>query len=223
MTDLPLCLHDHHPLCPVCRARRDPVRLAMEATRADITHRQDLDMTIAELITTGATRSTMAARLVSLCWRPNVESAEDLQRMAEVFDVRQALRFDTYDRTWHLCVGEQDDVHLQMFDGWGERRGLFRDDALDLAAGRLYAAGWRAGMSVVDASRLLARAAEDRSKPPPGYEVWDSSRPDEQEPDVMLEEWTWKDGGGDFEHHDNKASALAAAWAHHNAREKEGR
>ena len=136
------------------------------------------------------------------------ESAEDLQRMAEIFD------------GWRdLC----------------ERTGWDREMAWGNAVA-LHGFGWRAGLPfVADLARAASdpcaacaemdgwgcrehqSAAEDRSKPPQGYEV----EQDAGDPEggawgsyLRLEgETIWESAWLR-----ERADALAAAWAHHDAR-----
>ena len=71
------------------------------------------------------------------------ESANDLRRLAEVFEVREALRAD-------------DQLSLLM-----EADGVVRIDHIEdeqTQAERLHAAGWRPGMTAEDAARLLEQA-----------------------------------------------------------------
>lgn len=63
------------------------------------------------------------------------ETAADLQRLAEVFEVREALMRE-----------DEDYAHLPL--------------TATLAAERLHAAGWRPGMTAEDAARLLAGAGK---------------------------------------------------------------
>lgn len=67
------------------------------------------------------------------------ESADDLRRLAEVFEIREAL--------WKTV-----DAYAA---GWGD----VWEQAEQWLAERLHAAGWRAGMSAEDAARLLAERA----------------------------------------------------------------
>ena len=69
------------------------------------------------------------------------ETADDLRRLAEVFEVREALRAD-------------DQLSLLM-----EADGVVRIDHIEdeqTQADRLHAAGWRPGMTAEDAARMLA-------------------------------------------------------------------
>lgn len=65
--------------------------------------------------------------------RTGQESADDLQRLAEVFEVREYLINTGDDSIWY---GQE----------------------IDELAPRLHAAGWRAGMPAEDAARMLAEA-----------------------------------------------------------------
>ncbi len=76
------------------------------------------------------------------------ESADDLRRMAEVFEVREALlqAHGTDAELWHSAA-------------WGSARqgvGVTLAAVAQDAAERLHAAGWRPGMTAEDAARLLA-------------------------------------------------------------------
>ena len=105
------------------------------------------------------------------------ESAEDLQRMAEVFDIRQHLDTATGDGAGGPWVADEERFSLWLaLPDWQEIEVAQVDDpaagddfwtVLDLAARTLHAAGWRAGMLPSAAAHLLVRAAEDRSKPQP--------------------------------------------------------
>lgn len=66
------------------------------------------------------------------------ETADDLRRLAEVFEVREALR--VLDTPWSLL--------------YNHRTGEAHD--LGTLAEQLHAAGWRPGMTADDAARLLA-------------------------------------------------------------------
>lgn len=77
------------------------------------------------------------------------ETAADLQRLAEVFEVREAL-FVAESRGW-LCVVIGAGTAAPMI--------LAEGDDLGTVAERLHAAGWRPGMTAEDAARLLGTSA----------------------------------------------------------------
>jgi hypothetical protein len=68
------------------------------------------------------------------------ETADDLRRLAEVFEVREALLIMKVDALERLLP----------------RRGRLVDDWLNELAPMLHALGWRHGMTAEDAARLLA-------------------------------------------------------------------
>ena len=73
---------------------------------------------------------------------PAYASADDLRRLAEVFEVREALP-----------LGEP-----ALVVALGNICGLTLDQIKDIAAKRLHAAGWRPGMTAEDAASMLAEA-----------------------------------------------------------------
>ena len=76
---------------------------------------------------------------------PADASADDLRRLAEVFEVREALRVEPgLPGFTRVYLG---DVMIGGFSG---------GDGLSHWAQRLHAAGWRPGMTAEDATRLLA-------------------------------------------------------------------
>jgi hypothetical protein len=66
------------------------------------------------------------------------ETASDLQRLAEVFEVREALEAMQDDLPWNHRLN-QDEHHL----------------GIDAVAKCLHVAGWRPGMTAEDAARML--------------------------------------------------------------------
>lgn len=84
------------------------------------------------------------------------ESADDLRRLAEVFEVREVLWEDACDQTWCVCVGQRVGQRVVVLHGWTEEtKDLDDEQGLTMAAERLHAAGWRPGMTAEDAARLL--------------------------------------------------------------------
>jgi len=78
---------------------------------------------------------------------PADATAAELQRLAEVFEVREALS----QVDWSAVPRLPDDLeHLARHN---------EDEALQQLAERLHAAGWRKGRSAEDAARLLAEAS----------------------------------------------------------------
>ncbi len=78
------------------------------------------------------------------------ETAADLQRMAEVFEVREALKVvqSLYGgANWFVMLGD----HV-----WPWGFGSNKHRALDVMSKRLHAVGWLPGMTAEDAARLLA-------------------------------------------------------------------
>lgn len=93
------------------------------------------------------------------------ESAADLQRMAEIFDIRAHLDAATGDGAGGCWVADEEHFALWLaLPDWQEIQvAQVADPAagddfwtvLDLAAQMLHAVGWRAGMSAEDAALLL--------------------------------------------------------------------
>ncbi len=81
------------------------------------------------------------------------ETADDLRRLAEVFEVREALRLRAWRKDSHLPWH----TSLRPFDEDGVvASGKTAEEAIQAAAERLHSAGWRPGMTAEDAARLLA-------------------------------------------------------------------
>jgi hypothetical protein len=72
------------------------------------------------------------------------ESAKDLQRLAEVYEVREAI--DGSDETKRAI--------------WGPRSSRVSDGTLSTVARILHAAGWRPDMTAEDAARMLAEVRD---------------------------------------------------------------
>jgi hypothetical protein len=72
------------------------------------------------------------------------ETAADLQRLAEVFEVREAL----------LSINDLEAVSGRYLESAGEFNVAF-----DMLATDLHAAGWRPGMTAEDAARMLAEVS----------------------------------------------------------------
>lgn len=100
------------------------------------------------------------------------ESADDLRRLAEVFEVREALRAakcsecDAACECWGICEGAVETLAPMCGEhcghggeeGWCTMSGPKYDEHMHALAERLHAAGWRSGMTVEDAARRLAEA-----------------------------------------------------------------
>lgn len=95
------------------------------------------------------------------------ESADDLRRLAEVFEVREALVVDALDQTVGVFLKDDGDRDLVVDHAWGARATpeigggfIFDTEALlTRAAERLHVVGWRPGMTAEDAARLLSGRA----------------------------------------------------------------
>lgn len=80
------------------------------------------------------------------------ETAADLQRLAEVFEVREAMTARLGADGWKVALGPVPVMEINS--------GSTRDAALEVAAHYLHALGWRKGQTAEDAARLLAEAAK---------------------------------------------------------------
>lgn len=92
------------------------------------------------------------------------ESADDLRRLAEVYEVRYFL---TYGDQRKSGAANRDEVQAIERAAWpyvgaveGETHATIKDRCAEI----LYAARWRPGMTAEDAARLLAAA--DRGEAP---------------------------------------------------------
>jgi hypothetical protein len=99
------------------------------------------------------------------------ETANDLRRLAEVFEVREVIArmLDADNAEWYWSCTSDDPkwpdsphgISIQLHE-WEDSIEVAdeatRTLALDVAAGCLHAAGWRPGMTAEDAARLLAEA-----------------------------------------------------------------
>ena len=81
---------------------------------------------------------------------PADATADGLRELAEVFEVREVLRWEagSHPSFWRVFLGQA------MIGGFSGSIG----SGLDHWASRLHAAGWRPGMTAEDAARLLAEA-----------------------------------------------------------------
>jgi len=83
-------------------------------------------------------------------------------RDEEVAAIRKLLWPSVADQTWCYCIGDEAGEHLQVIDGWTKYRGLDETQALDVAAAKLHAVGFRADMTVDEACALFKAAREGK-------------------------------------------------------------
>lgn len=80
----------------------------------------------------------------------------------ETSAIRKLLWPSVADQTWCYCIGDEAGEHLQVIDGWTKYRNLDEHQALDVAAAKLHAVGFRAGMTVDEACALFKAAREGK-------------------------------------------------------------